>query len=480
MSDKQPVDRPDQDGAPDRKGGIALGRLVPRRRGENSQVQRARPRPAIATEFQPDVVEVEDKSPRRFAQWVLYSLLSMMGVGVLWAALAHVDRVVTAPGQINTDLPKVVLQPLETSIIREVNVGPGDIVKAGDTLVTLDPTFAGADLADLTARQRSFSAEIARLEAELEDRLYVTSATPSPDELLQLTLFERRRGAHVAQLENLRQEVRRQESLLATSSSDVVNLTKQLDIATQVEEMRRELSNKEVGSRLTLLLSQNDRLSIASSLERARNSMAEAESGIASVQARREAYLQQWRQQVATELVDARRKLNEVTEQIRKAELRSDRVNLTAPIEGIVLEMSDFSVGSVVDNGDILVTLVPANSPLEVEAKVPVTDVGFVVPGQPVRIKLSAYPFQKHGTADGILRWVSEDTFADRQRPEIRYYKAKVEITKTDLRNLPDNFRLIPGMTVTAEIKVGDRSVLSYFLYPIFGTLDEAIRDPRL
>jgi hemolysin D len=101
--------------------------------------------------------------------------------------------------------------------------------------------------------------------------------------------------------------------------------------------------------------------------------------------------------------------------------------------------------------------------------------------GAEARLKLEAWPFQKHGTLSGKVRTVSDDSFAPdpkkdgRQRP---YYKARVEVTAADLRDVPRTFHLIPGMAVTAEIKAGERTILSYFLYPLLRGLDESIREP--
>ena len=138
---------------------------------------------------------------------------------------------------------------------------------------------------------------------------------------------------------------------------------------------------------------------------------------------------------------------------------------------------------SVVREAETLFVLVPRDVPLQAEVNVEGKDVGQVVVGQPVRIKFEAFPFQKYGTGSATVRVVSQDTFApDTQGEGARrmpapYYRVLVDVTDTKLRLQPERIQMIPGMAVTAELKVGRRSVISYFLYPLLRGLDESIRE---
>jgi HlyD family secretion protein len=131
----------------------------------------------------------------------------------------------------------------------------------------------------------------------------------------------------------------------------------------------------------------------------------------------------------------------------------------------------------VVREAEPLLTLVPLDVPLEAEVAIETRDIGFVAQNQQARIKIEAFPFQKHGTVTGLIRTISEDAFAD-QVTERPFYRARVRLVDTQLRDVPETYRLLPGMTVAAEIDVGDRTVLSYFLYPLLRGLDESVREP--
>jgi hemolysin D len=208
--------------------------------------------------------------------------------------------------------------------------------------------------------------------------------------------------------------------------------------------------------------------------------MLEQQQEAAKARAERNAYIEEWRQKTAEELVAARRELDQAVRDLEKATRRNALVVLAAPADAVVLEVAERSVGSVLKEAEPLFTLVPLDVPLEAEVMVEGKDIGYIAAGNEVRVKLDTLPFQKHGTLDGKLRTVSENTFSDKDKEKTRdaYYRARVELATTTLKNVPPGFRLIPGMTTTAEVKAGDRSVLSYFLYPLVRGLDESIREP--
>jgi HlyD family secretion protein len=166
----------------------------------------------------------------------------------------------------------------------------------------------------------------------------------------------------------------------------------------------------------------------------------------------------------------------------------NDLVVLTAPEDGVVLDIAKRSVGSVLHEAEPLITLVPKMSPLIAEIMIHSADVGYTRVGDEVVIKVDAFPYQQHGLLAGRLRSIGEDSVTpggagDAVPVSARgaagvFHRCQVTLTSTDLNLLPQGARLIPGMTITAEVKVGFRSVISYFLYPIQRGFDESIREP--
>jgi HlyD family secretion protein len=175
------------------------------------------------------------------------------------------------------------------------------------------------------------------------------------------------------------------------------------------------------------------------------------------------------------------RERDSVKEQLQKADKRRRLVTLVSPVDAVVLEIAKLSPGSIVKEAETFFTLVPMNVVLEAEVHIDSVDVGYIKLGDPVHIKLDAFPFQRHGTLDGRVRTLSEDAF--RKDTQVKtggdaYYMSRVSIDKVNLKNMLENSRILPGMTLNAEIVVGKRTVMSYLVWPLTKGLGEAVREP--
>jgi HlyD family secretion protein len=146
----------------------------------------------------------------------------------------------------------------------------------------------------------------------------------------------------------------------------------------------------------------------------------------------------------------------------------------------VVLTVAKLSVGSVLKEGDALFTLMPTDTPLEAEAYVASRDVGFLRRGDFCVLKIDAFNFIEHGTAEGKVSWISEGAFTtdDNGLATDPYYKVRCSIDAMKFHNVPENFRLIPGMTLTADMNVGHRSVAAYLLSGFLRGVGQSMREP--
>ena len=212
-----------------------------------------------------------------------------------------------------------------------------------------------------------------------------------------------------------------------------------------------------------------------------KNRQYELQRELAAAQADRRSYDTGWRQKVMEEMLNVQRDRDAIKDQLQKADLHNKLVILTAPADGVVLEIAKLSQGSIVRGTETLITLVPLDSELEAEVQIDAADIGYVKLGDVARIKLDAYPFQKHGTLEGTLRTISEDSFKQdvtSQKKMDGYYLSRIHLNTVRLKGMQKGARLLPGMTVTAELNVGKRSVMSYILWPLTKALNESIREP--
>ncbi|MGO7389434.1 HlyD family type I secretion periplasmic adaptor subunit [Rhizobium ruizarguesonis] len=452
--------------------------------GKGRELTARPPLPPAIAEFQSDAVELEERAPPRVARMTLYCVTALIASAIIWASVSSIDEVVIAPGKLVTTQPTIVVQPLETSIIRTIEVKAGEVVHAGQTLATLDATFSQADVDQQQAKFSALDAQVRRIEAELAGDDYTAGDTP--DQMLQAQLFGQRRAFYTAQLQNFEQQIAGQSAALLASKNQEAVLNDRRDGLSQIEAARERLYNKQSGSLITLLGSRDARLDVESDLTAVRGRADEAAHAYAKLSADRQAFIEDFRRAAMEQLVELRGQRDMADEELKKMALRRNMVVLTAPADSVVLDLAQRSVGSVVREAEPVVTLVPINVPLEAEVSINTRDIGRVAVGKEARIKLDAYPFQKYGTATGEVRTISQDTFLTGQQeqtatpsqPAAPFFKARILLADTRLNATDVPVRLLPGMTVTTEIKVGNRTVISYFLYPLLRGLDNAIREP--
>lgn len=435
-------------------------------------------------EFLPDPDAIEQRPLAGVTRWVLYSLVFMLVAFITWATFSDIDQIVTSRGQLVTSKPNVIVQPMETSIIQSVDVRVGQVVKKGQRLAALDPTFAAADESQLRGGLSSLDARTRRLEGELSQQsISQSQSNHSEDVKLQDQLKKTRSDNYRTRLLSFDENLARLNASLKTNQQDQQMLEARVKSLAELEQMQEQLISKNFGARQRLLEAQDRKLEVERDLELARNKQAEIVREIAAARADRAAFQKEWQQRSMEELVEVRRDRNSAVDQLKKAEKRRSLISVVAPVDAVVLEISKLSTGSVVREAETLFKLVPLDVPLELEAKIEAADVGFVKAGDKVRIKLDAYPFQKHGSLQGHVQVVSLDAFTRESNQEraagTSYYLARIRLDSTALDNVGSDFRLLPGLSATGEIKVGQRSIISYFLYPIIGTLDQSLREPR-
>jgi HlyD family secretion protein len=436
--------------------------------------------------FQSETAEIIETPEPFGVRATLYVVGAFFVALIVVAMVTRLDRVVTSSfGHIVTTQPTVVMQALDPSLIKTIEVREGQRVKAGEVLATLDPTFAAADVGALKQQIASLDAQIARCEAELADRPYDPPADPDPatDRYVQLqkAFYLQRKAQREGQIRAYDEQIAQYTATIAKLENNEARYNDRARLAKEVEEMRATLAAAQVGSRLNLLAATDQKTELLRNLEYDRNSLVESQHQLQATTATRNAFTQQWLGEASKEQVTARNQRDVAVHQLEKATKHKDLVRLTATEDSVVLKMAKLSVGSVLKEGDPLIYLAPLNSPVEAEVHISPRDVGHIRAGDPVRLKLDAFNFIEHGMAEGTVSWISEGAFAvndDTGAAAEPYYKVRVGLTNVDLHNVPGGFRLIPGMTLTADVHIGTRSVLMYIVNGAVQGMNEAMREP--
>jgi adhesin transport system membrane fusion protein len=366
----------------------------------------------------------------------LLLLLTVLGCGYIWASQAVLDEVTRGEGSVIPSSREQVIQSLEGGLLAEMRVAEGDIVEAGEVLLRIDDTRFNATFKEGQSRADALTAAIARLRAESEGgKLRLPAATPPDVAATERKLFNARREALTQRvaalgrsLELARDELRMTEPLVAKG---VVSEVDVLRLRREVNELRGKIQDRRNEFRAA-----------------ARAELSEKEGELNS----------------ATQLNTAR------ADQVRRTIVR-------APMRGTVKDIAVSTVGGVIGPGVEIMTIVPLEDRLLVEAKIKPADVAFLRPGLPASVKITAYDFAVYGGLDGTLEHISADTIVSTTRNEERYYRIRVSTEKASLSGPDGPLPIIPGMVATVEVLTGKKTVLDYLLKPVLRVRDSALKE---
>jgi HlyD family secretion protein len=445
------------------------------------------PLPLAVLEFQSPTAAMLATPVPLFARHSNFFITLMVLTALVLSGVMKVDKIISAQGKLVSSASTVVVQPFVTSIVQSINVSEGQIVKKGDVLATLNPTYAAADLTALTAQQQAYSAQVARLEAQENGTPYNPDPA-NPASALQLQTYNQQQAQFDFTMEDYAQKIRALQTNIAGYEDQAKYYQQRLGIASNVEDMRSKLQQLQVGSKLDTLAATDDRVNIQADLASALSSASASQRDLASQQAERDAFVQQTKATISQQLSDAINNLTQAQQSLAKDQLNNQLVQLVAPRDSIVLSVAKVSVGSVMQSGELLMQLVPIDAPFVVQADIQGADTGYVHPGDRVNVKFDTLPFLQYGQAKGIVQTISPDSFnpQDTQTgaPDVPgaaqslYYRATISLEELNLHNTPPGFRLMPGMPLQADVRVGTRTILSYFTRRILPVAYQSLHEP--
>ncbi|MCB5944857.1 HlyD family type I secretion periplasmic adaptor subunit [Acidocella sp. KAb 2-4] len=447
--------------------------------------------PLAVLEFQSPTAAVIATPLPMVARSTTYILGALVLVLFVVSGVFKVDRLVVGTGTLNATQPDSSIQTFNTaSIIREIKVHAGDFVAKGQVLATLDPTYASADLTGLTQQEQNYAAQVAQLQAQEDGKPYVPDPS-NPYSSLQLQTYNQQMGQYNFTLQNYDQQIAQLKTEIQGYQAQAADYRQRLAIASNVEHMRKKLQQLQVGSQLETLAATDDRVSMQTQLSSAVSQAQADERQLAAVQAQRDSFDQQFKAQTSTQLATALNNLAQAQQQLAKAKLNKDLVELTAPQDSVVQSIAQVSNGSVLQPGQQLMDLAPVNTPFSIEADIDATESGYVQVGDQVVIKFATLNSMLYGTAKGTVTSISAESFnpQDQQQaavngpplpgaPQNLYYKAQISLDVLNLHNVPKGFRLVPGMPVEADIVVGKRSILGYFLSRMAPVAYNSLHEP--
>jgi HlyD family secretion protein len=431
-----------------------------------------------ANAFKPDAAAIEEAAVPLSAHAALYIVATLLIAAVIWAMIGKVDRIVVAPGKIATETPMLVMQPFTTSRVISINVKAGDHVVKGQVLARFDPAFAEADVSSLQQKVDTLTAQVQRLEAQLSGRTFVAGPDAGPERVTQEQIFAQESADLQSSLNQREARLAQINSQIAVDETNLPGIRDQLRMAQGVVAMYQQLAAQKAAATLDIMRSQSSLIDAQNRLQSTTGDREKLAQQRAEIGQERQSFLEKLRSDHNQQLVESRQNLAEAIETLNKANRMQDFTQVVAPVDGTVQDVADRSVGSVLKEAETLVTLVPDDADLYVEAQVAARDIGYLKLGDTVRVKLESYPFQRFGTVGGVLSVISPDSQPVKEGDDShRVYKVQVHLTDTG-QLAARGIHLKPGLVSSAEIKTGGETIATYILRPVIRIGDEGLREP--
>ncbi|GAA0628318.1 HlyD family type I secretion periplasmic adaptor subunit [Thalassospira tepidiphila] len=410
------------------------------------------------------------------------SAMVMLSVGFLaliaWSATTEIKETAITFGQVMPTSAVNKIQHLEGGIIEQIMVRDGDLVEQGQVLIRLKADGAQAELSQTETRLGNLQLEAERYRALAEGREpdFTTLMVQYP-ELAQNQdeIYRIQTELDANQSEILEVQIKERNAELAQLSEQEATLRKSVDLLSQEVTMRRSLYEQGLNSKVLFLNIQRELNEAQGNLSGVIAEKARARETIAEANLRLNELEKTQREEAITELGRLGGEIAQAREALRKLRDRVDRLEIIAPTRGYIKGLQFTTIGGVIAPAQVVMELVPVDDVLIAETRISTEDIGHVHLGQPVTVKVSAFDFIRYGGINGELVSISASTFVDEDgRP---YYKGKVALEADAVGEGAAAQKIIPGMTVQADIQTGERTLLQYLLKPVYVSLDQAFSE---
>ncbi len=431
-------------------------------------------------EFLPSALEIVATPASPKAYWLMWLVIGIFVLALLWTIFGAVDEVAVAIGKIVPAGYTKTIQTEDKGVVKHILVKDGDKVKAGDVLIKLDATITAADMEQYKKEKAYYELELARLTAEQNDIHFdyvPREGTVPPEDLAaQQKLYGSRLADYQTKLRRVEQSIMQTKASLAKETATREKLAGQLAIvAKQTEKMGELVKQGAVGVfqhqqyQLQTLGYRQDLVAEEMEIDRLEHLLIQYQEEKTGIDNERH-------NDIMTKAVEDRRQLAIVNENLKKAEEKNRLSTIKSPISGKVQQLAVHTVGAVVTAAQVIMIVVPEDTPMEVEAWLDNKDIGFVCEGQKAEIKVETFNFQKYGTLPATVVTVGTDAVENKEGKLL--YRVLLKPEQTEFRLITG--RVVPisaGMSATAEIKTKKKRIIEYFLDPFLKYKSEGLRE---
>lgn len=469
-------------------------------------------------EFLPAAIEILETPASPIRAAMIWLICVLAALSLIWAYFGKFDIVAAAQGKIQPVGRVKIVQSEEPGRVITANAVNGVRVQKGDVLVELDPTTARAEAQALTLRVQALTAEIARRQAEQKTvaawtkmDIWTDAGGPVPSAIMfpsgtPVSTAEREQQLHDAELIKLSGSIanlsaQRRKGIAQVDRLAQTIIAQQTFVSTlsQRVSMRSKLVDAEAGTKAAMIDAQETLQEAARDLVSHKGEHQEAKSALDVLKSEADSQFSTFQSDNMQRLAEALREVEQAEQELAKANRKLAAMTIRSPESGVVQASAITTVGQVLAPGTELMRIVPSGQKLEIEAYIPNRDIGFVEAGDEAVIKVEAFPFTRYGILNGKVSRVATDAIpepdarqleemssgnlqssvpvSNAQRVQNLVYPVVIELVETDILVEGRAVPLAPGMTVTIEIKTGQRRILEYLFSPLAEVASGAMKE---
>ena len=442
------------------------------------KAQHQSPLPKARARFLAQAIQLEEQGSDEIIRAAIYFTLALFVAAIVWASLTEVNEVTVAKGEV---VPKGYIhniQHLEGGIVSDILIRDGDIVKKGQLMIKFAAPASQPDYEQLAIREAALKLKLERIAAIKAHRLPDFGGLGKQFPQLakkemasyqaQLRSVENEKAVLKSQIQQRQTEMKKQQNLVRSLRKEIGLLQKQVS-------MRAQLSRRKLVSKTELLDMKSRLANLESQLRSAQDSIVVAQAAIQEATHRLNEFDSQLQKDSEFEASEITEQLAEIEKSIVKARDKFERLNIYAPIDGIVQGLKITSINTVIQAGEVILKLVPINDKLLVEAKIMPEDIGHIHVGQPSEVRVDSYDATRFGFIKGKVSQISASTYLDERREP--YYLSRIVLEKDYVGNNPEQMKIIPGMTVKVNMITGSKTIMAYLLKPVTRGFDNAFQE---
>jgi hemolysin D len=433
------------------------------------------------TAFLPAALEILETPPSPLGRIILWAMTGFLLIALGWSILGKVDEVAVAPGKLAPRGEVKVIQAADYGVVRAIHVVDGQEVHKGQPLIVLDPTVSHAEaeqarrslLVAQTDRTRAMA--LSNSDKESVDKFTPPKGVDAEVAKTQKDLVEAKVREHQAAHNVLLHQIAEHKGDLGMVEAEVAKLQAQLPLAESQYQALKHLAEQGAAPRIQMMEMEERAIGIRHDLMIRQSEALKMQALVRDGDAQLAKLDGEFKREALDSLNEAQAAVSMRGQELIKAEEKSALTILKAPVDGVIQQLAVHTVGAVVKPADTLLVVVPRGAELTVEAMVLNRDAGFVHKGQPVEVKLEAYPFTRYGVVPAVLETISRDAIEDKEKGLV--YMSRARLLQDYILIDGERSMLAPGLSATAEIKTGDRRIISYLLSPLARRVKEAGRE---